>query len=141
MTVNAFAAVSLDPMLVLVCIRQDSEMRRLFDELDFFAVSVLAADQEPVARWFANPRRPAGLKQFDAVAWRAGVATGSPLIDQALAWLECAVVQQIPAGDHTILLGRVLSFDCATGAEPLTFFGGSFGTVTAGRPDATAVST
>jgi len=134
MTANAFAAVSLDPMLVLVCVRQDSEMRRLLDELDVFAVSVLAADQEPVARWFANPARPAGPEQFDAVACRPGPATGAPLIDKALAWVECAVEERVPAGDHTILLGRVLSLGCAGGTEPLTFFGGSFGTVAPGRP-------
>lgn len=133
MTANAFAAVSLHPMLVLVCVQQDSEMRRLLDELNLFAVSVLAADQEPVARWFANPARPTGLEQFDAVAWRPGTATGAPLLDKALAWVECTVEERVPAGDHTILLGRVLSLDCAVGAAPLTFFAGSFGTVATGR--------
>jgi flavin reductase (DIM6/NTAB) family NADH-FMN oxidoreductase RutF len=61
------------------------------------------------------------------------MATGAPLIDGALAWVECAVVERVPAGDHTVLLGRVLSLDCAVGAEPLTFFAGSFGTVAAGQ--------
>jgi len=134
MTANAFASVSLDPMLVLVCVRQDSEMRRLLDDLGSFAVSVLAADQEPVARWFADPARPTGPEQFDAVAWRPGAATGAPLLDGALAWVECAVAERVPAGDHTVLLGRVLNLDCTGGREPLTFFSGSFGTIAADLP-------
>lgn len=143
MTANAFASVSLDPLLVLVCVRRDSEMRRQVDAIHHFAVSVLAADQQPLAAWFANPARPRGRAQFDAVNWRAGNSTGAPILGGALAWMECAVAERVPAGDHTILIGRVLEVGVGEPGHPLLFFGGSYATTTpalaaaAGRATAT----
>jgi flavin reductase (DIM6/NTAB) family NADH-FMN oxidoreductase RutF len=130
MTANAFTSVSLDPLLVLVCVRQDSEMRRLVDKTHQFAVSVLAADQQGVASWFANPARPQGRAQFDSVGWSPGRATGAPVIDGCLAWLECAVAERVPAGDHMVLIGRVLDLGRSAATDPLVFFNGSYLTAT-----------
>ena len=87
MTANAFASVSLDPLLVLVCVVKDAMMHKVLDEVRRFAVSVLAADQEDLARYFSDSGRPTGMAQFRPVAWRPGPVTGAPLLDGALAEL------------------------------------------------------
>jgi flavin reductase (DIM6/NTAB) family NADH-FMN oxidoreductase RutF len=130
MTANSFTAVSLDPMLVLVCIRHDSEMCRLVTDLGTFAVSILARDQRDAAAWFADPGRPPGRRQFDAVGWRPGAMTGVPVLDRALAWVECDVAELVPAGDHVVVIGKVLGFGQNPGRLPLTFTAGRYGTVT-----------
>ena len=80
MTANSFTSVSLDPPLVLVCVGRDAVMHRALTENGHFAVSVLGAHQEPVARHFADRRRPLGQAQFDSTDWRPGPNTGAPLI-------------------------------------------------------------
>jgi flavin reductase (DIM6/NTAB) family NADH-FMN oxidoreductase RutF len=85
MTANAFASVSLDPLLVLVCVVRDALMHKVLEESGRFAVSVLAADQEDLARYFSDSGRPGGLAQFVPVGWRPGPVTGAPLLDGALA--------------------------------------------------------
>jgi flavin reductase len=87
MTANAFASVSLDPLLVLVCVEQDAVMHKVLQEVGRFAVSVLAGDQEDLARYFSDPGRPKSMAQFLPVPWRPGPVTGAPLLDGALAWL------------------------------------------------------
>ena len=78
MTANAFASVSLDPLLVLVCVVKDALMHKVLDEVGRFAVSVLAGDQEVLARYFSDSGRPTGMAQFVPVAWHPGPVTGAP---------------------------------------------------------------
>lgn len=125
MTASAFASVSLDPLLVLVCLRTDSEMRRLVDATDHFAVSLLSSRQAGTARWFADPARPRGRAQFDRFPWRPGRVTGAPLLVGSLGWLECAVDQRVPAGDHQVVVGRVLDLGRAGPGDPLVCFDGT----------------
>src|SRR5205823_10732758 len=92
-------------------------------------VLVLAADQEPTARHFANRSRAPGLAQFDAVDWLPGLQTGAPLIRGAIAWFECQLRDTYDGGDHSIFVGRLLSASRPdTGAveppEALLFYGG-----------------
>jgi flavin reductase len=127
MTANAFASVSLDPLLVLVCVVRDALMHKVLDEAGRFAVSVLAADQEDLARYFSDSGRPTGMAQFRPVGWRPGPVTGAPLLDGALAWLECDVEAAYPGGDHTVFLGRARRVERATdGGDPLLYFGGDY---------------
>ena len=127
MTANAFASVSLDPLLVLVCVVRDALMHKVLDEAGRFAVSVLAADQEDLARYFSDSGRPTGMAQFRPVAWRPGPVTGAPLLDGALAWLECDVEATYRGGDHTVFLGRVRWVERApAGGDPLLYFGGRY---------------
>jgi flavin reductase (DIM6/NTAB) family NADH-FMN oxidoreductase RutF len=127
MTANAFASVSLDPLLVLVCVVKDAMMHKVLDEVGCFAVSILAGDQEDLARYFSDPGRPAGMAQFLPVAWHPGPVTGAPLLDGALAWLEGDVEAAHDGGDHTVFLGRVRSVDKAPGdGDPLLYFGGHY---------------
>lgn len=138
MTANSFASVSLDPPLVLVCVVRDAVMHSSLTATEFFGVSVLAADQEPVARHFANRLRPLGASQFDAVGWLPGRHTGVPMIDGALAHYECALWQAYDGGDHTIFIGRLLTADRHAGADPLLFFQGGFRRLTQDRGEAAA---
>jgi flavin reductase (DIM6/NTAB) family NADH-FMN oxidoreductase RutF len=126
MTANSFTAVSLDPPLILVCVGRDAMMHDVLDQQTTFAVSILAADQAEVARYFADKRRPVGRDQFDAVPWSPGAYSGAPLIDGALAHLECEREHRHEAGDHTIYVGRLLSLWRRPGDDALLFLNGQF---------------
>jgi flavin reductase (DIM6/NTAB) family NADH-FMN oxidoreductase RutF len=124
MTANSFTSVSLDPPLVLVCIGREAVMHRCLEETRVFGVSVLSSRQESVARHFSDRSRPLGAAQFDAVDWRPGRITGTPLINGALATFECEQLRTFDGGDHTIFLGRVLSVYRHADDDGLLFFHG-----------------
>jgi flavin reductase (DIM6/NTAB) family NADH-FMN oxidoreductase RutF len=126
MTANSFTSVSLDPPLLLVCVDREAVMHRSMQARGLFGVSVLAANQEAVARHFADKWRPLGMAQFDAVDWVTGRCTGAPLIKGALAHFECALWQAYDGGDHTIFVGRLLSFTKQPDADALVFYRGRF---------------
>lgn len=116
MTASSFASVSLEPPLVLVCLDKASRTRALILEKGTFAVNVLADDQEEVSRSFS--RR--GAKPFDTLAHHSG-RSGDPLLDGAIAWLECRLDEMVEAGDHDIFVGEVLASDDNEGA-PLLYY-------------------
>lgn len=120
MAVNSFAALSLEPPLVLWSIRRTSGSVPVFTSAGHFAVNVLAGDQVEVANLFAAP----GIDRFAATRWQPGV-TGSPLIDGSIATMECVREQVLEGGDHLILIGRVLHFARRDG-EPLLFAQGRY---------------
>ncbi|WP_256104185.1 flavin reductase family protein [Streptomyces sp. ODS05-4] len=126
MTANSFTSVSLDPALILFCVGNDAVMNGVLAEAETFAVSVLGAGQEDVARHFASRSRPPGAAQFDAVDWLPGPVAGAPLIAGAAAHFECARWRAYDGGDHTVHLGRVLALEELPGREPLVFHGGAF---------------
>lgn len=126
MTANAFSSVSLDPPLVLSCVSREARMHSAIMSAGSFAVSVLGAEQEQLARYFADPSRPNGQAQFDSVRWEPGPRTGAPLLAGSLAWLECELVEAYGGGDHSIFLGRVLSSGRGASEDALVFFGGKF---------------
>ncbi|MET8885052.1 MULTISPECIES: flavin reductase family protein [Streptomyces] len=126
MTANSFTSVSLDPALVLLCVGNDAVMNRVLAEAGTFAVSVLGAGQEDVARYFADRSRPPGAAQFEAVDWLPGGASGAPLIAGAAVHFECAAWRTYEGGDHTVHVGEVLALDEMPGREPLVFHGGRF---------------
>ncbi|MFC8849250.1 MULTISPECIES: flavin reductase family protein [unclassified Micromonospora] len=138
MTANSFTPVSLDPPLVSICVGRQAIMHASLEEAGTFAVSVLASDQEGVARYFADQRRPLGREQFDAVDWMAAPHTGAPLVRGALAYFECEVWRTYDGGDHTIFIGRVLSMSRAVNDEALLFLSGRFHHL---RQDRTEVTT
>ncbi|MGW4112336.1 flavin reductase family protein [Actinosynnema sp. NPDC004786] len=132
MTANAFGSVSLDPPLVHCCIAHTAVMHEALAGSGRFGVSVMSADQESVARYFADRSRPLGAAQFDVVDWTPGRRTGAPLLTGALAWLECEVVDVHAAGDHSLFLGRVLSCEPGDGDRALLFYQGLFHRVVPG---------
>lgn len=138
MTANAFTSLSLDPPLLLVCIGRDAIMHGSLGGARSFGVSVLAADQEAVARHFADRWRPLGPAQFEAVDWLPGPLTGAPLICGALARFECDLWRTYDGGDHTIFIGKLLTLDRQAGRDALLFFCGQFHQLQPDRTEVTA---
>ncbi|WP_283133057.1 flavin reductase family protein [Rhizohabitans arisaemae] len=126
MTANSFTSVSLDPPLVLICVRRDAIMHGCLSMTGHFGVSVLSADQEGEAKHFANRWRTLGAAQFEEGAWRPGEATGVPLLENAAAWFECELWRSYDGGDHTVFIGKVLSVHRRPDADPLLFCQGRF---------------
>ncbi|HEY2577499.1 MAG TPA: flavin reductase family protein [Streptosporangiaceae bacterium] len=126
MTANAFTSVSLDPPLVLVCISRNANIYKAVLDAGCFAVSMLSADQEHVARYFADHSRPRGAAEFDAVEWSPGPGTGAPVLHGCLAWLDCSLVNSYDGGDHEIFLGSVLDSGSGMDGDALVFFRGGF---------------
>jgi 3-hydroxy-9,10-secoandrosta-1,3,5(10)-triene-9,17-dione monooxygenase reductase component len=127
LTTNAVSSLSLDPLLLLVCFDNASRTLPIVEQAGRFAVNVLRAGQEDLARVFASKR--IAEEKFEAATHT--VAHGVPVLDDALAWIACDLEALHPAGDHTIGIGRVthLSADdgTASGNDPLLFFRGGFG--------------
>lgn len=120
MTANSFSSVSLEPPLILWSIRKASGRAALFTQTEKFAVSVLAAEQIDVARNFAS----SAADPFELSAWHTG-RSGVPLIDGAVAHFECQLESVVDAGDHHIILGRVIHHQAFDGT-PLLFAQGQF---------------
>lgn len=116
MTASSFASVSLDPPLVLVCLDKTSRTRELMLEKGSFAVNVLSAEQEEVSRSFSKR----GTKPFTELPHHLGV-DGHPLLDDAIAWIECNVHQVVEGGDHDIVIGEVTACNAGAG-NPLIYF-------------------
>jgi flavin reductase (DIM6/NTAB) family NADH-FMN oxidoreductase RutF len=127
MTATAFLSVSLDPPLVLVSLREGSRMDDLLDEQPLWAVSVLSESQRHIAGRFAMKGRISDRLLFDDIPYRRGEATGAPLVGGALATLECRTEQRVPAGDHTLVIGRVLTAQVPSAdGGPLVYFRGRY---------------
>lgn len=121
MTVSAFSSLSLDPPLVLICVENRTSIyEHLNEEGGFFAVNILAEDQELVSRRFATK----DTDRFDGIGYTTG-ATGSPILTGTLAFVECRVVNAYPGGDHTIFVGEVEAMG-ATEGKPLAYFRGGY---------------
>lgn len=116
-TVNSFTSVSLDPALVLVCVHRESRAMTAIQASGSFAVNILASDQAALCRAFAR-RDTAG---FGELAHAPG-ATGSPVLADALAFLDCRLHTTFPGGDHVIVIGEVVDLGLLREEQPLTFF-------------------
>jgi flavin reductase (DIM6/NTAB) family NADH-FMN oxidoreductase RutF len=127
MTVNSLASLSLEPLLLMFGCERDASLHAPLMAVGVWSVSVLTAQQRPVAEWFAKRGRP-GVDQYDGQHARAGDVTGAPIIDGALAWFECRTWRTYEGGDHTIVVGEVLDLGCRDGdAAGLTYFRGGYG--------------
>jgi flavin reductase (DIM6/NTAB) family NADH-FMN oxidoreductase RutF len=121
-TVSSFASVSLSPPLVLIAIGKEAFTHDALLAADRFAVNVLRESQEALSRRFALP---AGEEdQFDGVSVREGKGS-IPLIDDALATIECRVLHRYAGGDHTIFVGEVETVTASEGL-PLIYFTGGY---------------
>ncbi len=125
LTVSSFSSVSLDPMLVLVCLNETSRGVGLIERAGAFVVNVLSAGQQDVSRWFANRDRPAGSTMFGGVPFEPGV-TGCPVLAGAAAAFDCRLWQLHRAGDHLIMLGEVVALVHRPQLEPLIFHAGTY---------------
>ena len=120
LTANSLCSVSLDPPLLLVCVDKRAESHPAFGRSGLFAVNILGIGHEDLSRRFAV----SGGDKFVDVDHRSGVS-GLPLLDGALASVECRVVAVHEAGDHTIFIGEVEHLQADNG-DPLLFFRGKY---------------
>jgi flavin reductase (DIM6/NTAB) family NADH-FMN oxidoreductase RutF len=123
MAANSFASVSLDPPLVLVCPAKSSETWPAIREAGRFCANVMAGHHQELCRQFARKDGD----RFAGVAWhprRCG-----PALDEAIAWVDCVIDTEHDAGDHTIVVARVLGIDAVADVAPLVFFRGRYGTL------------
>ena len=124
MTANAFCSVSLRPPLVLVCIDQLAETYLHLRERGQFGVSVLKGDQEALSEFFADPERNPDAAYRLGIRYNA-MKSGMPVLEDALANLDCRVVDEHAAGDHTIFVGAVREVRLGAGS-PLLYFRGRY---------------
>jgi flavin reductase (DIM6/NTAB) family NADH-FMN oxidoreductase RutF len=122
MTASAVTSVSVDPLLVLVCVEVDARFHDAVAESRVWGVSVLAAAQRPVAERLSTQGRPLH-GQLDRVPHERGPVTGVALLSGALATLECRTTDMHPAGDHSIVVGEVVSLSSTEhAAEALVYY-------------------
>ena len=125
MTVSAFTSVSLDPLLVLFCAEKIARFHDAVLDAGIWSVSVLDEESEKTARWLATRGRPLD-GQLDLIAHHPGPVTGSPILDAALASLECRTTAVHDGGDHTIVVGEVVGVSEPQDGGPLGYFGGGY---------------
>jgi flavin reductase (DIM6/NTAB) family NADH-FMN oxidoreductase RutF len=131
MAVGSFTSASLDPPLVAFFPDRTSVSWQRIRESGRFCVNILGADQEAVCRTFAVR----GGDKFAELAWRSA-PSGSPILDDVVAWIDCDIDAVHPAGDHWLVLGLVRALDVGRPDLPLVFFQGGYlrcWTASAGR--------
>jgi len=119
-TANSFTSVSLDPPLVLVCLAQSAGLAPVFRRAKSFAINILSTEQEAVSNSFARK----DADRFARVDWQTK-ATGSPIINDCAAWLDCEMYEKIIAGDHIILIGRIMDARKSS-RHPLGYYQGRY---------------
>ncbi len=120
MTVSAFASQSLDPLLILVSVERSTVMHRLVIDSGAFAINILDERGEGTARFFADNARLDG-PEFKDGSYHVGT-TGSPILEEATGYLEATVDSTLAAGDHTIVVGRVVALEIVREAAPLIYY-------------------
>jgi flavin reductase (DIM6/NTAB) family NADH-FMN oxidoreductase RutF len=127
LTIGSFTSVSLDPPLVGFLPMASSERWQQIRTSGSFAVNVLGANQADLCWRFAKSSIET---PFESVAWHPGEATGAPLLDGAIAWMECSIYQVVDAGDHHFVVGELQTLshaDHEPPPRPLLFFRGGVG--------------
>jgi flavin reductase (DIM6/NTAB) family NADH-FMN oxidoreductase RutF len=125
MTANAFASVSLDPMLVLVCVDRRAATHAHLQAKKRFGINVLREDQRVISEYYARHERTHERAEQEAGARFDRTALGTPMLRGALAYLECRLHSAQDAGDHTIFIAEVEDAVVREG-QPLIFFRGKY---------------
>ena len=119
-TANSFTSVSLNPPLLLVCLSKDALSYETFMNTTYFGINVLSQKQESISVLFSTQSE----KKFDYSVWKNGEKE-VPILDEALSTFVCSKERLVDAGDHTILIGKVIHFSVNEG-RPLLYFGGKY---------------
>jgi 3-hydroxy-9,10-secoandrosta-1,3,5(10)-triene-9,17-dione monooxygenase reductase component len=122
MACNSFTSVSLDPALVLFCAAKSSTTWPRIQAQKKWAANILAEDGEQICRLFAEK----GADRFAHIAYTSG-RTGAPLLDAAIAFVDCETVAEHDAGDHLLVVGSVVELGYAPEGKPLLFYRGGYG--------------
>lgn len=120
LTANSFTSVSLDPPIISVCIAKSGRVFQTLRNANKFAVNILSTDQRDLAMHFASNTE----NRFEGTSWTSN-ADGAPLLPDVSAQLDCIVHERVDAGDHEILLGRVIAFETDP-TPPLVYCRGTF---------------
>ena len=121
MAANSFTSVSLDPPLVLVCMAHSSTTWPAIRDSRHFAVNILGEHQEDTCRRFGAKTGD----RFEGVGWEPG-RTGSPVLQGAIAYVDCVIEAEHEAGDHVIVVGRVVALGLPAEGGPLLFWRGGY---------------
>ena len=124
MTANSFTSVSLDPLLVLVCVDHEARLLSFLKSQRRFGVSILREGQQALSEYLARPEQTPDADASMGIRYK-WTPSGIPLLDGTLAELACNVVGEHLAGDHTIFIGEVESMECHDG-EPMLFHRGQY---------------
>jgi flavin reductase (DIM6/NTAB) family NADH-FMN oxidoreductase RutF len=128
MTANALASVSLEPLLVLVCVEREARFHDAIVESGLWGVIILPSTARATADWLATRGRPLH-GQLERVPTHRGV-TGVALLDESLSTLECETTDAYPGGDHTIVVGRVVAVEISDHAgDALVYYRGRYDTL------------
>lgn len=119
---SSFTSVSLEPPLVSFCAAKTSSTWPRIRAAGHYCVNILGESHGELSRRFASKL----ADKFDGIPWRQG-ASGAPVLEDALAWIDCALHDTLDAGDHVIALGRVLALGAADGDGPLAYYRGGYG--------------
>ena len=125
MTANAFTSVSLDPLLVLVCVDRQASTHSHLHTKKRFGINVLCENQRAISEYYASPERTHERAEAEAGARFDRTSHGTPMLHGALAYLECRLHSSQVAGDHTIFIGEVEDVVVREG-NPLLFFRGKY---------------
>lgn len=126
MTASALTSVSLEPLLLLVCVEREARFHDAVVEAGIWGISMLSSRDRPSADWLATRGRPTH-GQLDRIAHHHGKETGVALLDQALSTFECRTTAVHPAGDHSIVVGEVVSVSTAAHpGEALLYYRGQY---------------
>lgn len=120
LTANALTSLSLNPPLLLLCVDKTVQCYACFEESKLFAVNILSEEQEELSRRFATK----GIEKFAGLKWHTS-EHGLALLEGAIGFIECKILQAYEGGDHTIMVGEILSASAA-GESPLLFFKGKY---------------
>lgn len=120
MTVSAFCSLSLEPPMVLMCVEQRTDMHPILERARHCAVNILEEGQESLSRRFAERM----TDRFNGIGYTRRI-TGAALLDEALAHVECELVERYPGGDHTIFIARVLAASAGSD-RPLIYYRGGY---------------
>lgn len=126
MTANAVTSLSLNPMLVLVCVDKTADTHDILLKAGFFAVNILSREQEQLAVALATKKGDSWSHGLDEVAHHVA-RTGAPIIEGSIAYLDCKTITEHHGGDHTIFIGEVLEARELSDARPLLFYSAKFG--------------
>jgi flavin reductase (DIM6/NTAB) family NADH-FMN oxidoreductase RutF len=122
-TASSFTSLSLDPMLVLVCVVKDQRSHALIEQAGHFAVNILGAQQKELGARFASSK---SLDRFAGVPV-SRAATGAAILSGSIAWVDCKLRDTFPGGDHSIFVGEVLATEAQGGDEPLVYYARQWG--------------
>lgn len=122
LTINSFSSVSLEPPLLSFCIDNKSTNLKLFQKNRYFSLNVLSEEQQELANAFAKPKNN---KKWQVEPYFFG-PKGNPIFQNSLGYFECEKEKIVKAGDHHILIGRIISFEKLSDKKPLIYHKGQY---------------